>query len=1436
MGRLGGYNFETGEDRPVAQAQTPEAPQGLFARFADYVKRNRVEAAKGTSPLQFKNPQADRINNYSDLNIAQKIAGAVATPVYAAKDLFNTITEPERKLGTFLAQGKVDEINSQQIDYNNNMVMQWRDRAKNAQTDKLKTVATNEIKRLMDSNKKLADEAGGELAKQTNTQLAGLSLELGIDFGTAGLEGLAAKFIGKQATKEVAVKGAEVLADKGVNKIVKFLGNKYTEAGAVGGTYAVAGKMQEGGNATAGDYVKTAATGVGLGVGLGLAGSLAGRIFRGKGEQIAEKTSERALQDEAGAVVAKTEQPRTTMADIRTNQDAIVPLKPAEINPAGRMMEDIRAREQKATGSTTGQMSPKPEDILATFREEGRAGKVATENVAKTEPDIDKIIKDSGFVDYKVSDKSKIPALEGKSAQGKARYNFETQRGEIVVAKNASAETKAHEFAHPVNYQLGGGKEKFTTQLDKFVSGQSEVAPKAIEDYARKTLGKGTTDMEVKSSAKQLATEMHAEIKTASRIDPKVEFRLNNTSEEFATAVSNILTKKEGAVETAPRLSQFIQSELEARANPIKNAAKKEAQQVAVKVEKKVPVQVIPQEQIAKTADKTTLGTAMAKTEKIDTKQPVSIQVAQDANKPEIIAETKKTVRVKAPSSITEGGLVKKDIKPIKSDSINLEKLNTSDDVKNAIEKIAAADKGAIDTQRRGTINKEELEQLSELTGIKTKDILNAKPGAIVNAENALATRKIMLNAAQDLTDFTATLGPKATKDEMMIFKQKLDKFRGLQKSLAGFRSEAGRLLQQFSVQVAPNEYEMMDDLIKRVAEISQSDASDIQKMVKIGKELKPDNLFQLAVKSGIDVRTAFMLYSPTTQVANIVGNTWQSLSAPLKKWIGEKISTGAKYEKGIVKGEASAHVQGLKDALPEAWGILRGDLNEIFHGKEPNIGLEKMSEVTHQRSVKEFLQRIGVGEGKSDKIDTILKSSFHMLSAADKFFRTINFAGELYSQALRKATQEGLSGKELEKRISGLLENPSGDEEFFKAINKQVDISLFQEKTAVSKSINKLREEAPVTKLIVPFVQTPLNVAIETVRTSPLGFLRPAMAKARGKEFSEAEKAMAYAQATVGTALSAVALGFVASEKITGAPPTSAAERDEFYASGKQPYAIKVGDQWVSYRRIEPLASVLANTVNAYKTIKTEKDWSSAIGKSVAGYSSNFLDQTFLQGVSDMYNAISDPDRYGGNFIQQFATSFVPSIFRSTAAAGDRNLRDVKGMGDAFKNITPGMKGDLPSKVDIFGREVKREGGFVEGILSPFYRSTDASDPTVKALEDSSYNLTTAGLDKMGGVKLDGKAKEEWLKMVGVETKKELDKLTATARFQNMQQSDKDKALENAVRDTRDRMRSKIMVGQLNTVFQNRKKIEKDKLETYDDQFRGKLSDKIMSIAQAKK
>jgi hypothetical protein len=94
-----------------------------------------------------------------------------------------------------------------------------------------------------------------------------------------------------------------------------------------------------------------------------------------------------------------------------------------------------------------------------------------------------------------------------------------------------------------------------------------------------------------------------------------------------------------------------------------------------------------------------------------------------------------------------------------------------------------------------------------------------------------------------------------------------------------------------------------------------------------------------------------------------------------------------------------------------------------------------------------------------------------------------------------------------------------------------------------------------------------------------------------------------------------------------------------------------------------------------------------------VGGITKNIASKTFLEGISGVLQAIHDPGRYGGSFINSFAGLVVPSFIAAPARSQDPNMRVVTNFGEAVQNRLPSMGQDfarenLPAQSMIYGGE----------------------------------------------------------------------------------------------------------------------------------------------------
>jgi hypothetical protein len=247
------------------------------------------------------------------------------------------------------------------------------------------------------------------------------------------------------------------------------------------------------------------------------------------------------------------------------------------------------------------------------------------------------------------------------------------------------------------------------------------------------------------------------------------------------------------------------------------------------------------------------------------------------------------------------------------------------------------------------------------------------------------------------------------------------------------------------------------------------------------------------------------------------------------------------------------------------------------------------------------------------------------------------------------------------------------------------------------------------------------------------------------------AERDKALAEIAVGTGIMTSVFIFALDGSITGAGEPDAGKRRVQQAGGWQPYSIKVGDTYYSYQRLQPVGTLMGlaadvaevwDHLNEDEADKIPKMLTVAFGNAVTN-------QTFLQGITNIVNAMGDPKRFGPRFVQQLAASTVPNIVGQTTAMNDPLTREVDSMLDAIKARIPGARETLLPKRDVFGEPIQTKERL--GGLSPIVESKETADPVRS--EAARLNISAGdtpkkvhvgrGSGKLGDVKLTPEQKD---------------------------------------------------------------------------------------------
>lgn len=575
----------------------------------------------------------------------------------------------------------------------------------------------------------------------------------------------------------------------------------------------------------------------------------------------------------------------------------------------------------------------------------------------------------------------------------------------------------------------------------------------------------------------------------------------------------------------------------------------------------------------------------------------------------------------------------------------------------------------------------DELQNNIPVTVISNKDVV-AKSRLTAGRKTAMTDDQMkdilakQLNSRQEVVslqrEFDKLKANGASLDELASMKGRIAEQSRIAQQQGTF---AGRLLQ--SQNILANEYATPEQKIYALldnAGIDQSkyikdavnvDFNDPKQVVEFYRKHVPANFGDILT----EIRYTNMLSSPLTQIVNTFSNVLQSgIVKPIEKTItGGLDAISSKLtgkERQYFASQGIDYAKGYYSALPEAFTKFKN----IVSGKEMNIS-------------PDFEHIPTATKGALKWYTTPLRT----LEASDQFFRTLVIAGE--KKSLGKLN---LSESELLKRAS-----------------ESADYSLFRQKFDPDGKLGQgivlrtwdkwntgiqMLRRMPGGNWILPFLQTPTNILKQGMEYSPLGLTTMIGAKHPLEQLSKA---------MIGSAAFMGLYGLADKGATTWDTPTNPSEKELFYAAGLQPYSIKVGDKWVSYSKLGPLAYPLA-MASALKWVEKNnpdqnvaENLRDALGQMV-GF---FGDQSYVKSIGDVIEAIK-----GGSSnklasavsgeINNLSGQLVPyrSFLGWITRMIDPVYRKPEGLGQNLAAQIPGLSESVPAYTDLQGQPSQRD------------------------------------------------------------------------------------------------------------------------------------------------
>lgn len=699
----------------------------------------------------------------------------------------------------------------------------------------------------------------------------------------------------------------------------------------------------------------------------------------------------------------------------------------------------------------------------------------------------------------------------------------------------------------------------------------------------------------------------------------------------------------------------------------------------------------------------------------------------------------------------------------------NFDKIATTDQVKSVIADVSARNAGAINEARRGVITNNQLSYLAADLDVNediVRKVMERESGGILNAETILGARQVLNSSADRIQQLgTKIAADGGTQMERIQFRRQLLWHQDYQTQFMGARAEAGRALNAFNIPSKVNAFTLdiienmnghdTDKLAKEVA-LTDSTQAVTQLSRKYTQSKLMGTINELFINS--------MLSGPKTHIVNASGNVLMQSMNIAETAVAARIGRFLGGEEHVAVGEASALAHGTISAWRDGFrlaaktartGIALDDVVKFDSSPRRSISASNLM-TPEQRATPlgRFAEALIDGVRVPSKnpnfpngipvpgIGPIVRApTERIMMPTDEFFKTLAYRGELERQAFLHAHDQVLSGAAdaadaaqiaREFMESAPLKAVDAAEEYTRYVTFQNDLG------DVGQKFQLALRSTPWLTLIAPFVRTPINLfKAGIIDRSPLGMFSKkfwSTMKAGGRE-----RDMMLARVGMGTATTSVVASYVMSGDITGGGPQSPQARDVLTASGWRPYSIRVTDpttgeqSYVSYSRMEPLAFVIGATADATEILSyINSDAEEMVGEEesavwnaaaavITGVANNTMSKTFVRGVSDFTEMMSDPKRYFRGWAANQVTTVIPfaSLRNQLGQIQDPYLREAWTVLDQLKvhSGIPGYSELAPPRRDILGQPRMAPAGSLLGPMSPFPVSQVDTDPVLSEL-----------------------------------------------------------------------------------------------------------------------
>lgn len=335
------------------------------------------------------------------------------------------------------------------------------------------------------------------------------------------------------------------------------------------------------------------------------------------------------------------------------------------------------------------------------------------------------------------------------------------------------------------------------------------------------------------------------------------------------------------------------------------------------------------------------------------------------------------------------------------------------------------------------------------------------------------------------------------------------------------------------------------------------------------------------------------------------------------------------------------------------------------------------------------------------------------------EFWQQIAYRSKVMAEANVDGTAQGLTGPDLVNYVKQKL-NDALDENgaaIDPAARQEALTATFQQQL-LPKTLGSVVQQGanalPGARIVLPFIRTPANLMRYGWKMTPgLNMLQTEYRSMVMGEMGDVAKAQALGQMGLGTLFSGMAAYLWAQGRIVGGGPTDPQQAAELRAKGFQPYSITIPHSdgsvtYVPFSRFDPIAMPLGIAADLGAALDVYQRTGDANGEDavekaslalVISLAKQFGSKTYLTGLSNLIEAMNNPQESGQHYVNKTIENFIPFDSLLRQVNPDPYMRDARKVTDAILSQLPGYSQEVPAKYNALGEPIMIRQGITSDI-----------------------------------------------------------------------------------------------------------------------------------------